>query len=44
MQDGTVCVPLLSRSEIDAAIRRIAREVDRDYLGRDVVVIGILKG
>jgi hypoxanthine phosphoribosyltransferase len=44
MQDGTVSVPLLSSSEVDAATKRIARGVDRDYRGRDVLVIGILKG
>jgi hypoxanthine phosphoribosyltransferase len=40
----TVCVPLLSRSEIDVAVRRLAGELDRDYRGRNPVLIGILKG
>jgi hypoxanthine phosphoribosyltransferase len=44
MAGKTVCVPLLSRSEIDVAIGRLARELNRDYRGRNPLFIGILKG
>ena len=44
MAGKTVCVPLLSRSEIDVAVRRLAGELNRDYRGRNPLLIGILKG
>jgi hypoxanthine phosphoribosyltransferase len=44
MLDRTVCIPLLTRSEVDAAIKRIALEIDRDYQGKNLLVIGVLKG
>ncbi len=44
MPGKTVCVPLLSRGEIDVAVRRLAGELNRDYRGRNPLLIGILKG
>jgi hypoxanthine phosphoribosyltransferase len=44
MAGKPVCVPLLSRSEIDVAVRRLAGELNHDYRGRNPVLIGILKG
>ena len=44
MNGKTVCVPLLSRGEIDAAVRRLAAELSRDYRGKNPLLIGILKG
>jgi hypoxanthine phosphoribosyltransferase len=38
------CVPLISRAEIESAVRRIAAELNRDYCERNPLVIGILKG
>ena len=35
---------MLSRSEIDVAVRRLAGELNRDYRGRNPLLIGILKG
>ena len=40
----TRCVPLISRDEIDTAIRRLAEQLNRDYHGKNPLVIGILKG
>ncbi len=37
-------VRLFSREEIAAAVKRLAREIDRDSENRSPVVIGILKG
>ncbi len=44
MGGRTVCVPLLSRAEIDVAIRRLASELNRDYAGKTPLLIGVLKG
>ncbi len=44
MSGKTVCVPLLSRAEIDLAVRRIAAGLNRDYAGSFPLVIGVLKG
>jgi len=35
---------LLSRDEIEARTARMAEEITRDYRGRDLVMIGVLKG
>ena len=35
---------IISRAEIDRRIKELGREITRDYLGKDLVVIGILKG
>jgi hypoxanthine phosphoribosyltransferase len=44
MKSKTVCIPLLSREQIDIAVRRLAAELNRDYHGKNPLVIGILKG
>ena len=44
MKSKTVCVPLLSREQIDTAVKRLAAELNRDYHGKNPLVIGILKG
>lgn len=44
MHGRTKCVPLISRHEIDAAVERLAEDLNRDYLGKNPLVIGILKG
>jgi hypoxanthine phosphoribosyltransferase len=36
--------PLISREEIEARIARMAEEINRDYQGRDLVMVGVLKG
>jgi hypoxanthine phosphoribosyltransferase len=36
--------PLISRQEIEAAVKRLAQDIDRDYRHRSPVIIGILKG
>ena len=35
---------IFSQAEIDAAIRRMAEAIARDYLGKTVVLLGVLKG
>jgi hypoxanthine phosphoribosyltransferase len=35
---------LITAEEIGAAIRRIAAEIARDYAGRSIVLVGVLKG
>lgn len=35
---------LLSETEIAAGVARLAEEIDRDYQGKELVVIGVLKG
>ena len=37
-------LPLYSRQEIRRRVRELADEIRRDYRGRDLVVIGVLKG
>lgn len=35
---------LLSKEQIDQRVREIGRQISQDYAGRDLVVVGILKG
>lgn len=35
---------LYSKEEIDAKIRELAAQIDRDYEGEDVLLVGVLKG
>ncbi len=35
---------LIGRAEIAAAVKRIAAEIEKDYHGRDLLVMGVLKG
>ncbi|WNI16074.1 hypoxanthine phosphoribosyltransferase [Actinacidiphila sp. ITFR-21] len=35
---------LLSKAEIDARLAELAQEIDRDYAGRDLLIVGVLKG
>ncbi len=44
MDVKTVCTPLVSRQQINGAVQRLAAELNRDYAGKNPVVIGILKG
>lgn len=41
---GTVGRVLVSEEELQARITEIAAEVSRDYAGRELLVIGVLKG
>jgi hypoxanthine phosphoribosyltransferase len=40
----TICVPLISQKEIEAGVKRLAAEINRDYRGKNPLLIGILKG
>lgn len=35
---------LITGEEIEAKVRDLARELDRDYAGREVLLVGVLKG
>ena len=35
---------LFSKEEIDAKIKELAAQIDKDYEGRDVLLVGVLKG
>lgn len=35
---------LVSRSQIDETINRVAAQVSKDYAGRDLLLVGVLKG
>ena len=35
---------LLSEEEIDKRVRELAKEISEDYRGKDLLVVGILKG
>ena len=36
--------PLISRAEIDRRVSELAAEISVDYAGRDLIIVGILKG
>ncbi len=44
MQPDPKCIPLISRDEISAAVARLAGELNRDYRGREPLLIGVLRG
>ena len=35
---------LISKAEIDAKLKELAAEIDRDYAGKDLLIVGVLKG
>ena len=35
---------LLSEEEVDSRIKQIAAKVSKDYAGKEIVLVGILKG
>lgn len=37
-------VPYITKDEIADLVKQLAREIERDYAGKEVVLIGILKG
>jgi hypoxanthine phosphoribosyltransferase len=42
--DGDVAKVLVSGDEIQARLRELAADVDADYAGRDLLLVGVLKG
>lgn len=42
--DAEKLVRLLSRREIEEAVRRLAAELDRDYAGLEPLLVGVLRG
>ncbi len=37
-------IPVITKAQIDAAVSRIARDISNDYQGRNLVMVGVLKG
>ena len=37
-------IPYITRDEIADMVQQLAREIERDYSGREVVLVGVLKG
>ena len=35
---------LLTREEVEKRIKELAKEIEKDYCGKDLLVIGLLKG
>ncbi len=44
MMENYRLVPRVTGNEIESLIGRLAEEINRDYEGKDILVIGILKG
>ncbi len=44
MRPDPKCVPIISRDEIRTAVARLAGELNRDYRGKEPLVIGVLRG
>ncbi len=44
MHEGKKPPVLIDKSKIESRIRELAEEISRDYAGKDLVMIGVLKG
>jgi hypoxanthine phosphoribosyltransferase len=44
MKSKKICITLLSREQITTTVTRLAADLNRDYRGKNPLVIGILKG
>lgn len=44
MTDSTIGEVLLTTEQIAEAVQRLGTEISRDYQGRDVLAVGVLKG
>lgn len=44
MRPDPKCIPVISRDEIQTAVARLAGELNRDYRGKEPLVIGVLRG
>ncbi len=44
MRPDPKCVPIVSRDEIRTAVARLAGELNRDYRGKEPLIIGVLRG
>ena len=42
--DKDLAATLLTEAEIQARVGELAREIERDYVGRDLLLVGVLKG
>jgi hypoxanthine phosphoribosyltransferase len=37
-------IPLISQEEIQTQVKRVGQEITKDYKGKDLVMVGVLKG
>ena len=44
MRPDPKCTPLITRDEICTAVARLAGELNRDYRGKEPLIIGVLRG
>jgi hypoxanthine phosphoribosyltransferase len=44
MKSQIVCTLLIARDQIDTAVKRLAGELNRDYRGKNPLMVGLLKG
>ena len=44
MRPDPKCIPIISRDEIQAVVARLAGELNRDYQGKEPLIIGVLRG
>ena len=44
MRPDPKCIPIISRDEIRTAVARLAGELNRDYRGKEPLIIGVLRG
>jgi len=44
MRPDPKCIPIISRDDIRAVVARIAGELNRDYHGKEPLIIGVLRG
>jgi len=44
ISDNAIGKTLVPEEELQRRVRELAREISRDYLGKDLVLVGVLKG
>ena len=44
MRPDPKCIPIISQDEIRTAVARLASELNRDYQGKEPLIIGVLRG
>jgi len=44
MRPDPKCIPIISREEVRTVVARLASELNRDYQGKEPLIIGVLRG
>src|SRR5512136_1830360 len=44
MRPDPKCIPIISRDDIRTVVARLAGELNRDYQGKEPLIIGVLRG